>query len=270
MIQVLHRSLHTFSKYTLRHRRRPMLCMQVSGPISNGMYLLRPTRSIKFVCNGSSGGCHQTYTVIANTTVTTPTCQNVTAHSELSVSGTVPLGVLSNRSYIDQCTSLSVTPLTGKPPFTLTVAPSFHPPYNVTSNTMDPISWQVSLPEGYHFFMALSSSDGLLWGNGPMRVGGLGPTDRLVPKSIPQTTAVSIIVGTGVGGIVLGLVIGVLAYVFFSSGCGGGGRDLHPKIISQANTSLQQNRIKRHQSFLQLSAHRRHYNVHTSNFSHQL
>jgi len=165
-----------------------------------------------FDSNGSSGGCRQTYTVIANTTVTTPTCQNVTAPSELSVSGTVPLGALSKHSYIDQCTSLSVTPQTGKPPFTLTIAPSFHPPYNVTSNSMDPISWQVSLPQGYHFFMALSSSDGLLWGSGPMRVGGLGPSDCLAPGTIPQTTAISIIVGTAIGGIVLGLAIGVFAY----------------------------------------------------------
>jgi len=169
-----------------------------------------------FDSKGSSGGCRETYTVIPNTTVTTPTCQNVTAPSELSVSGTVPLGLLSKYSYIDQCTSLSVTPQSGKPPFTLTIAPSSHPPYNVTSNSMNPISWQVSLPVGFHFFMALSSSDGLLWGNGPMRVGGLGTTNCLAPGSIPQSTAVSAIVGTGIGGIFLGLAMGVLAYVVFT------------------------------------------------------
>lgn len=66
---------------------------------------------------------------------------------------------------------------------------------------MDPISWQVSLvrflwsitnkdkiddkqPVGFHFFMGLYSSDGLVWGNGPMRVGGLGPTDCLAPGSM--------------------------------------------------------------------------------------
>jgi len=168
-----------------------------------------------FDSNGSSGGCRETYTVITNTTVSTPTCQNVTAPSELSVTGTVPLGAISQHSYIDQCSSLSVTPQSGKPPFTLTVAPSCHPPYNVTSNTMDPISWQVSLPVGYHFFMALSSSDGLLWGNGPMRVGGMGSTDCLSPGSIPQSTVIPIVVGTGIGGVVLGLAIGVLAYFLF-------------------------------------------------------
>lgn len=66
-----------------------------------------------------------------------------------------------------------------------------------------------------------------------MRVGGLGPTDCLAPGSMfvpnnffvnntknniilsPQSTAVSIIVGTGIGGMVLGLAIGVLAYICF-------------------------------------------------------
>lgn len=168
-----------------------------------------------FDSNGVSGGCQTTYTVVSNTTVisnttVTPTCQNVTAPSELSVSGTVPLGALSQYSYIDQCTPLSVTPETGTPPFTLTVAPSFHPPYNLTSNTMDPISWLVSLPVGYHFFLALSSSDGLLWANGPMQVGGLGPTSCLAPGTISKKDMVSIIVGTSIGGTVLGLFIGVL------------------------------------------------------------
>ena len=32
--------------------------------------------------------------------------------------------------------------------------------------------------------MALSSSDGLLWGSGPMRVGGLGPSDCLAPGTM--------------------------------------------------------------------------------------
>lgn len=60
----------------------------------------------QFDSNGVSGGCQATYTVIANTTVTNPTCQNVTAPSELSVSGTVPLGGFSRRGHIDQVSVL--------------------------------------------------------------------------------------------------------------------------------------------------------------------
>ncbi|KAJ7611467.1 hypothetical protein B0H17DRAFT_1221133 [Mycena rosella] len=44
-----------------------------------------------------------------------------------------------------QCTDLSLTPESGKPPFSLTVAPALHPPYNITSNSMDPIDWTVSV-----------------------------------------------------------------------------------------------------------------------------
>ena len=50
------------------------------------------------------------------------------------------------------------------------------------------VDWQDNAdekqPVGYPFFMALSSSDGLLWGSGLMQVGGLGPTGCLVPGTM--------------------------------------------------------------------------------------
>lgn len=67
---------------------------------------------------------------------------------------------------------------------------------------MNPISWQVSLvitldftklvffllmfsqPVGFRFFLSLTSSDGSMWANGPMRVGGLGSSDCFVPGSV--------------------------------------------------------------------------------------
>ncbi|KAF8161559.1 hypothetical protein B0H34DRAFT_701510 [Crassisporium funariophilum] len=165
--------------------------------------------------NGVSGGCQATYSVIPNTTVTTPTCQNVTAPPVLSVSGTVPTGALSQYSYIDQCTKLSVTPKSGTPPFILTVAPSFHPPYNLTSKTMDSISWLVSLPVGFHFFLSLTSADGQVWANGPMRVGDLGPTDCLAPGTMLKDEFNKIIIGTSIGSLVFGLAIGAISYLLF-------------------------------------------------------
>ena len=136
--------------------------------------------------------------------------------------------------------------------------------------------------------MALSSSDGLLWGNGPMRVGGLGSTDCLAPGSmfVPKeffvkNTKNNIIIKVLKQQrfpLLLGQVLVARLWVwqleswpmFYSSESGGGDRDLHPRIISQVNTSLQQNRIKRHQSFPPLSLRRWHHNVHTSIFCHQL
>ena len=76
----------------------------------------------------------------------------------------------------------------------------------------------------------------MLWVNGPMRVGNGGSTNCLAPGTMfvpnnlflfwepiliiilfksPQSTAVSIIAGTGIGGVALGLAIGVLALVLF-------------------------------------------------------
>ncbi|KAJ6626641.1 hypothetical protein B0H10DRAFT_506409 [Mycena sp. CBHHK59/15] len=131
--------------------------------------------------NGVPGGCQAMYTMVTNTTVSTPTCQNVTFPSLLSVNATVPSGPMSQYGFIDQCTDLYVAPITGKPPFTLTVAPALHPPYNITSDTMDPIDWT---SWSFPFFLSLVSSDGLMWANGPLHAGGFGPSDCLAPGTM--------------------------------------------------------------------------------------
>jgi len=150
--------------------------------------------------NGVPGGCQAMYTVIQNTTVATPTCQNVTFPTPLQVEATVPGGPMSQYGFIDQCTDLTVAPKSGKPPFTLTVAPALHPPYNITSDSMDPIDWTVSLSWSFPFFLSLASSDGQLWSNGPLHAGGFGPNDCLAPGTIPNSKAHRLAVGAGVGG----------------------------------------------------------------------
>ncbi|PPQ92991.1 hypothetical protein CVT25_000192 [Psilocybe cyanescens] len=168
-----------------------------------------------FDVNGVSGGCQQTYTVIASSSSNAPTCQNVTAPSALSVSASVPLGAMSQYSYIDQCTSLSVTPKSGSPPYTLTIAPDYHPPYNITSNSMNPISWKVSLPVGFRFFISLTSADGSMWANGPMRVGGLGSSDCLLPGSVSKSIFDRIVIGASIGSLFFGAVAGILGYLAY-------------------------------------------------------
>ncbi|KAF8959211.1 hypothetical protein BDZ97DRAFT_1838645 [Flammula alnicola] len=168
-----------------------------------------------FDINGVSGGCQATYSVIANTTTNNPSCQNVTAPNALSVSATVPNGAMFQYSYIDQCETLSVTPRSGSPPFILTVAPNSHPPYNITANTMGPISWQVSLPIGFNFFLSLESADGLKWANGPMKVGGLGTNACLVPGTISQNASEKIVIGATVGGTFFGIAVGILGCLIF-------------------------------------------------------
>ncbi|KDR67772.1 hypothetical protein GALMADRAFT_231683 [Galerina marginata CBS 339.88] len=165
--------------------------------------------------NGVSGGCQQTYSMIANATAAQPTCQNVTAPSALSVSATVPNGAMFQYSYIDQCNSLSVTPTAGSPPFVLSIAPDFHPPYNITSNSMNPISWLVTLPVGFRFFISLESADGLRWANGPMRVGGSGPSNCLVPGTVSKSFFQEILIGASLGSALFGVAVGILGFIFF-------------------------------------------------------
>ncbi|PPR01385.1 hypothetical protein CVT24_006223 [Panaeolus cyanescens] len=169
-----------------------------------------------FDFRGVSGGCQSTYTMIPNTTVTgTPSCGNLTVPQSFAVEAKVPTGLMGQYSYIDQCRSLSVKPLSGQPPYTLTVAPSSHPPYNITTDTMEDIKWEVQLPVGSRFFLSLHTGEGWKWATGPLRVGGNGPMDCLAPDTIRKADADKTLIGASVGGAVLGLLFGVLGCVGF-------------------------------------------------------
>ncbi|KAJ7823798.1 hypothetical protein B0H14DRAFT_2825736 [Mycena olivaceomarginata] len=161
--------------------------------------------------NGLAGGCQAMYTVIQNSTVVNPTCQNVTFPHPLKVDATVPQGPMSQFGFIDQCTDLFVTPQSGKPPFTLTVAPALHPPYNITSNSMGTIDWTVSLSRAFPFFLSLVSADGQMWSFGPLHAGGFGPSDCLAPGTLSASKAHSLAVGAGFGGAFAAAIVGALA-----------------------------------------------------------
>ncbi|KAF7328504.1 hypothetical protein MVEN_02537400 [Mycena venus] len=178
--------------------------------------------------NGVPGGCQAMYTVIQNSTAANPTCQNITFPALLDVEATVPDGPMSQYGWIDQCTDLSVTPKSGKPPFTLTVAPALHPPYNVTSNSMETIDWTVSLSWSIPFFLSLASADGQLWSYGPLHA-GMGPSDCLAPGTIPSSKVHRIAVGAGLGGAFATGIIGALAaFLYFRER--NRKRPEHPKI----------------------------------------
>ncbi|KAK0438312.1 uncharacterized protein EV420DRAFT_1651457 [Desarmillaria tabescens] len=161
-----------------------------------------------FDVNGVSGGCQDMYTMIPNSNGTNVSCPNVTS-AVLSANGTVsqPSGPMSRFGFINQCTDVSVTPNEGTPPFTLTIAPALHPPFNLTSNTMDPITWTVSLPRAMPFYMSMVSSEGKLWANGPLHVGAFGPTDCLAPGTVSTNHAKSVAARAGVGGLFDGVAL---------------------------------------------------------------
>ncbi|EJD04252.1 uncharacterized protein FOMMEDRAFT_19513, partial [Fomitiporia mediterranea MF3/22] len=109
-----------------------------------------------------------------------PVCQNLTFPAGiLDVDAQDHTGPLSQYGFVDQCTDISITPKNGTPPFTLTVAPALHPPWNITSNDMSPINWTVQLSWASPFFISLVDANGQTWANGPLHSGGEGPTDCL-------------------------------------------------------------------------------------------
>ncbi|KAK0496230.1 hypothetical protein EDD18DRAFT_1165462 [Armillaria luteobubalina] len=171
-----------------------------------------------FDSNGVAGGCQDMYTMIPNSNATDVSCPNVTS-PVLSANGTVsqPDGPLSEYAFITQCTDVSVTPNEGTPPFTLTIASALHPQYNLTSNTMDPITWTVSLSRAMPFFMSMVSSDGKIWVNGPLHVGAGPDNDCLAPGTVNAAHAKSVAARAGVGGLFGGaiLVAGILTALFF-------------------------------------------------------
>jgi len=80
---------------------------------------------------------------------------------------------------------------------------------------MDTVSWTVSLPVGFRFFLSLSSADGQMWSNGPIRVGGQGPTSCLAPDTILKSTFDKIVIASSIGGTALGLILGIISYILF-------------------------------------------------------
>jgi len=116
-----------------------------------------------------------------------------------------------------QCTDISILPKNGTPPFTLTIAPSLHPPFNITSNTMSAINWTVVLSWASPFFISLVDSVGNTWANGPLHSGqgtsskclDVDTASSTAKKSFP-TAAVAAGLGAGIGGILLGILISYL------------------------------------------------------------
>ncbi|GJE87826.1 hypothetical protein PsYK624_039090 [Phanerochaete sordida] len=180
-----------------------------------------------FDSNGVTGGCQATYSVYTapNTSFQDPpVCTNLSyPHPDqvLGVTSLVDNGPLGQFAWIPECTDISVQPTNGTPPYTLTVAPALHPPYNITSNTMDPINWTVSLSWGTPFFISLADSSGMTWAYGPLHSAQGTDTTCLSELTTigvshkevqPWVAAVS-----GVGGVVVGLLIGVLGAMFLAT-----------------------------------------------------
>ncbi|KAG9221382.1 hypothetical protein CCMSSC00406_0009831 [Pleurotus cornucopiae] len=177
--------------------------------------------------NGLSGGCQDKYTVIRNFTDPNPTCQNVTLPPELGVEALdQKRDPLSNHGFIDQCSDVTVRPLStnGTGPYTFFVAASLRPPFQLVTDTLDPFTWTVDLPWALPFWISLvdggkdSDNSRFMWAIGPQHGGGPGTNGCLAPDRIPPQKARATAVGAGVGALFGGLLLGILgAFLFWRS-----------------------------------------------------
>lgn len=176
---------------------------------------------------GVSGGCQGMYTVIpssSNATSQNPvSCQNVTyPTSAMSVDAQVVTGAFSQYGWIPQCTDIQVQAKNGTPPYILTIAPTLHPPLNITSATDRPINWTVSLSHGFPFFISLEDSQGNVWAQGPLHSGDGSDTSCLDLNHSgggggggKSSSHLAATIGAAAGGIVVGLLVGGVGMLAF-------------------------------------------------------
>lgn len=120
--------------------------------------------------------------------------------------------------------------------FGFKVAPALHPPYNITSNTNNPLNWTVSLSWAMPFFVSVVDGSGQLWSSGPLHSGGgpfsstgclsgeqlvISPCPEIseqlnfVPRLDRSSIQPYIAIVSGGGGLLLGLLAGILiAWLF--------------------------------------------------------
>ncbi|KAF5336834.1 hypothetical protein D9611_003450 [Ephemerocybe angulata] len=168
-----------------------------------------------FDSNGNTGGCQDTYTIIPSSSSTPVNCANATIPNQLDVEGIVQDGPISRYGWIPQCTDIQLTPKNGTPPYTFTVAPALHPPYNMTGP--GPFNWTVALSWSTPFFISVADSAGNMWANGLLHSGG--PSDSACLSNTTTSkdgVPVGAVAGGTVGGLILGAFIGLAGMFLFT------------------------------------------------------
>jgi len=163
--------------------------------------------------NGNTGGCQATYTVTQSLTDAEPTCANVTLPPQLEVEGIVNNGPISRFGWVEQCSDIQLTPIGGTPPYTMTIAPALHPPYNIMGDGA--MNWTVQLTWASPFFISVADSAGSMWANGQLHAAGPGTNDCLIGNRTEETLVKPVVaIGSGIGGLVVGVALGLLTMFF--------------------------------------------------------
>jgi hypothetical protein len=66
---------------------------------------------------------------------------------------------------------LQFTPKNGTPPYTLVIAPAYHPPVNITGNSTAPLNYTIRMTHGQAFFASMYDKAGSSWAMGPFHAG---------------------------------------------------------------------------------------------------
>lgn len=111
----------------------------------------------------------------------------------------------------------------------MTIAPSLHPPYNITGDGSKPLNWTVSLSWASPFFISVADSAGNAWMNGLLHSGEGSNSACLSGLQSNIGVSKGIAIGAGVGGLGVGLIIGLLGALFLC---------LHEKRKSMREDSL--------------------------------
>ncbi|TRM63177.1 hypothetical protein BD626DRAFT_495781 [Schizophyllum amplum] len=170
----------------------------------------------QFDANGYTGGCQSVVNVVHNTTAFSRSCSNDTLSwpdGPLDIEAYDVSGPLSWTGWPPQCTDLQLTPKNGTAPYTVTVAPPSHPPYNATIDDMSTFNWTVGLSWSTPFYVSVADSDHNLWSIGMLH-SGEGKASCLGGDD-PSVVSPAAAVGAGIGGLVLGLIVGALGVWFF-------------------------------------------------------
>lgn len=143
----------------------------------------------------------------------------VTPPSEtLSVKVEHPAGELASNGWPLSCTDIRVTPLNGTAPYSLLVAPAYHPPLQFSGNGA--LNYTVRLSHGQAFMLGLFDAQGNSWAYGPLHAGHNDDVACLaVNNGYALPSAGGVGVGVLAGGVVGAFVVGALGAVTLLWGC---------------------------------------------------
>jgi hypothetical protein len=112
---------------------------------------------------------------------------------------------------------LQFIPKNGTAPYTLLIAPAFHPPVNISSSGDNyAMNYTIRLTHGQAFMAAVFDSAGNSWAVGPLHSGDsedlecLAVATGTTPKKSTTTFSVAVLAGSAVGAFVVGALGAIL------------------------------------------------------------